>query len=105
MPWQELDKHIKEEGLLPGVPSTKQMQEKGNNLAETDAILLQKIEEDALYIIDLHKKSEAQDKKIEAQDKRLNDYDKKFESYEEENAAFKKQLAEQKKEIESLKKK
>ena len=62
MPWQELDKHIKEKGQLPDVPSTKQMQEKGNNLGETDALLLQKTEENTLYIIDIYKKFEKLEK-------------------------------------------
>lgn len=50
---EEVERHIKNNGTLPGVPSEKEIKATGANLAETDVLLLQKIEELTLYIIDL----------------------------------------------------
>jgi hypothetical protein len=54
----ELDNYIKENNHLPGVPSTEEVMTNGNNLGEMDAILLQKIEELTLYVIELKKENE-----------------------------------------------
>lgn len=53
----ELDKYIKENQHLPGVPTTTEVKSEGIDVGDTQAILLQKLEELTLYII-------AQDKKI-----------------------------------------
>lgn len=50
---EEVKRHIDEKGALPGVPTEKEIKTNGVNLAETDVLLLQKIEELTLYIIDL----------------------------------------------------
>ena len=42
----------------PGVPSEKEVKANGVNLAETDVLLLQKIEELTLYIIELKQEIE-----------------------------------------------
>ncbi|MBS1646511.1 MAG: hypothetical protein JST67_04155, partial [Bacteroidetes bacterium] len=52
MPLQEVERFYKKEHHLPNVPTTKEIQEKGNNLGETDAILLRKIEELTLYLVE-----------------------------------------------------
>jgi hypothetical protein len=52
----EIEKYIAEKKHLPNVPSEKEVLAKGINLGEMDAILLQKIEELTLYIIDLEKR-------------------------------------------------
>lgn len=44
---------------LPNVPSAKQVEEDGINLAQMDAVLLQKIEELTLYNIQMYKQLEA----------------------------------------------
>lgn len=49
---------IAEHSHLPNVPSAVQIQEEGINLGEMDAILLQKIEELTLYLIELKKQNE-----------------------------------------------
>ena len=49
----ETEKYIKEKGHLPDVPSAQEVQENGVSLGEMNAILLQKIEELTLHIIDL----------------------------------------------------
>lgn len=51
----ELDIYIKQNKHLPGVPSTKGIKEKGISLGDTQALLLKKIEELTLYVIELKK--------------------------------------------------
>ena len=46
---------------LPGIPSAQEMVEKGNDLHQTDAKLLEKIEELTLYMIELEKRVRRQD--------------------------------------------
>jgi predicted acyltransferase (DUF342 family) len=52
----EVENFIKTNKHLPDVPSEKEIKEKGINLAKMDAILLQKIEELTLYIIQQEKR-------------------------------------------------
>jgi hypothetical protein len=59
MPLEELDDYISQNKHLPGVPSEYEVITNGNNLGQMDAILLQKIEELTLYVIDLKKENEA----------------------------------------------
>lgn len=51
----EVEKYINENKHLPDVPSAKEINNNGLNLVDMDAILLKKIEEQTLYIIDLQK--------------------------------------------------
>ncbi len=62
---EEVEKYIQQEKHLPGVPSASMVEEEGVNLGEMNAILLQKIEEMTIYIIELNKKIEAQQNEIE----------------------------------------
>ncbi|MCK9204704.1 MAG: hypothetical protein M0P58_09770 [Bacteroidales bacterium] len=64
MPLQEVENFIGQNKHLPGVPSETEVLQKGNNLGEMDAILLQKIEELTLYVIDLKKENDALKKAI-----------------------------------------
>lgn len=73
MPLSELENYYKSNHHLPNVPTTKDIQTNGNNLGETDAVLLQKIEENTLYIVELKKQLEAQQKLIDALSKKLAD--------------------------------
>ena len=59
MPLAELEDYINRHEHLPGVPSAVEVITNGNNLGEMDAILLQKIEELTLYLIELKKENEA----------------------------------------------
>lgn len=52
----ELDKYIKLNKHLPDIPSTTEVAQNGIDLAETQALLLQKVEELTLYIINQNKK-------------------------------------------------
>lgn len=60
----EVEKHIKEKGHLPGVPSAKQVEEKGLNIGEMNALLLKKIEELTLHVIDLKKENQLIHRKL-----------------------------------------
>ena len=51
----ELDKYIGSEKHLPGVPSANEIGEEGIKVGEMNAILLQKVEELTLYVIELQK--------------------------------------------------
>lgn len=55
MPIAELEAYIKEHKHLPGVPSAEEVVEEGIDLAEMNKILLEKIEELTLRIIELEK--------------------------------------------------
>ena len=54
----DLEKFIKRNNHLPDVPSAAEVQEKGFDVADNQAVLLKKIEELTLYIIELNKRLE-----------------------------------------------
>lgn len=56
----ETEKHIKEKGHLPGIPSVAEINANGMDVGEMNAKLLKKIEELTLYVIFLNKKSVVQ---------------------------------------------
>ena len=62
----DVETFIDQNGHLPGVPSQKEVKENGINLAGTDAILLKKIEELTLYLIDQQKRAQQQQEEIDA---------------------------------------
>lgn len=62
---REVEEHIKEKGRLPNVPSEQEVKANGINVGETNALLLQKIEELTLYVIQQQKVMEQQQKEIE----------------------------------------
>jgi hypothetical protein len=51
MPISEVKTFIKEEKHLPGIPSAEEMQLNGIDLAEANKMLLEKVEEMMLYLI------------------------------------------------------
>jgi len=55
MPLTELEGAIETLGHLPGVPSAEEVEESGHALGKMDAILLEKIEELTLHLIDMNK--------------------------------------------------
>jgi hypothetical protein len=63
----EVAKYIKLNKHLPDIPSTAEVTQNGIDLAETQALLLQKVEELTLYVIEQDK----QIKKLEKKVKRL----------------------------------
>ncbi|MBM2815352.1 MAG: hypothetical protein HW421_2114 [Ignavibacteria bacterium] len=58
MPLDELEKHIKQNKHLPGIPSSAEVESEGVVLGEMQAKLLTKIEELTLYLIELKKENE-----------------------------------------------
>ncbi|MGN7787305.1 hypothetical protein ACTJIJ_22415 [Niabella sp. 22666] len=67
----EVEKHIKEKGHLPEVPSAKEVEKEGIALGANQAVLLKKIEELTLYAIEQDKKIAEQNKAMKAQDEIL----------------------------------
>jgi hypothetical protein len=58
-PLDSVETFIQKNSHLPNVPSAQEVSEKGINLGNMDAVLLQKIEELTLYNIQMHKQMEA----------------------------------------------
>jgi trimeric autotransporter adhesin len=58
MPLNEVEQFYKANHHLPNVPSKAEVEEKGTNLAEVDATLLRKIEENTIYLVEINKKLE-----------------------------------------------
>lgn len=56
---------VKENNHLPGVPSAAEVEKEGINVAEMDAVLLKKIEELTLYLIELKKENQIMKAEIE----------------------------------------
>lgn len=59
MPLSEVESFILQHKHLPSIPSEQEILEKGNDLGEMDQLLLQKIEELTLYIIEQQKQIDA----------------------------------------------
>ena len=55
MPLGELERYVNANKHLPNIPSAKEVENNGVNIGEMNALLLEKIEELTLYIIDLQK--------------------------------------------------
>ncbi len=64
LPLTELEIYLKKNKHLPGIPSALEFKDKGQNLAVMQDMLLRKIEELTLYIIELQKINEEQNKII-----------------------------------------
>ena len=62
---REVEEHIEEKGTLPNVPSEEEVKANGISVGKTNALLLQKIEELTLYVIQQQKAMEQQQKEIE----------------------------------------
>lgn len=60
-----VDRYIKANKRLPGMPSAEEMVANGNDLHRTDAKLLEKIEELTLYILDLQRNLKRQQQQID----------------------------------------
>lgn len=74
---QQIEKFIKDHKHLPEISSAKEIGEKGLDLGQNQAKLLQKIEELTLYLIDQNKKLETQQQLILEQGKRLEELERK----------------------------
>jgi hypothetical protein len=65
LPLRDIERFIKTNGHLPEVPSSKIVEEKGISVGEMNAILLKKIEEITLHLIELEKKNAILENQIE----------------------------------------
>lgn len=74
---QETEKHIKEKGHLPGIPSAAEVKANGIDLGEMNARLLQKIEELTLYLIGVKKEVATLSSKVVEQTNQINQLKKK----------------------------
>jgi len=70
MPLAEVESFIQENNHLPDVPSETEVKEKGINVAEMNAKLLQKIEELTLYMIEMKKENDEMKKRLEIVERR-----------------------------------
>lgn len=68
---EEIKTYIDQNKHLPEIPSAKEMEKNGIDLGEMDMLLLKKIEELTLYLIDLNKENQEQKIKMEAQQKEI----------------------------------
>ncbi|TKC04717.1 hypothetical protein FA048_18700 [Pedobacter polaris] len=68
----ELEKYIKENKHLPEMPSAKEAEANGVELGEMNKLLLKKVEELTLLLIDQNKKNDKQDETINKLIKELN---------------------------------
>jgi len=59
LPLDELEDYIQENGHLPNVPTTAEVQANGMELGEMDVLLLEKVEELTLYMLQMEKKVQA----------------------------------------------
>lgn len=71
MPLEKVESFVNENHHLPEVPSEKEVLENGVNVGEMEALLLKKVEELTLYIIEQNKQLKVQAEKIEALEEKL----------------------------------
>ena len=76
----EVEEHIATKGHLPGVPSAKKVKSDGLHLGDMNKILMEKVEELTLYIIEQNKTNSQQRNQIEEQNKRLESLEEKINS-------------------------
>ncbi len=62
---REVEAHIEEHGHLPEVPSAEEVESEGLSVGEAQKIMMQKIEELTLYMIDLKKENEALKERVQ----------------------------------------
>lgn len=66
MPLEELDAFVRANGHLPNVQEAAHMCDEGMNISETSVLLLEKVEELTLYILQLQAQIDRQQKEIDA---------------------------------------
>jgi hypothetical protein len=81
----EVTSYVQEHHHLPEVPSAREIEEKGLDVGDNQAVLLKKIEELTLYLIE-------QNKKQEQINQQLQELEKKMADLQQENEQLKKQI-------------
>jgi hypothetical protein len=62
MPLKELEQYIKQNKHLPDVPTQDEISKNGIDVYEMNAVLLKKVEELTLYVIELEKRIDEMEK-------------------------------------------
>ena len=62
MPLKELEQYIKQNKHLPDVPTQDEISKDGMDVYEMNAVLLKKVEELTLYVIELEKRIDEMEK-------------------------------------------
>lgn len=75
MPLSELRRYINQNDHLPEIPADKEIKEKGLNLGEMNTLLMKKIEELTLYLLEKDKQLKEQEVKINRQEERLDKFE------------------------------
>ncbi len=70
LPLPEVEKYIQEHRHLPGVPSATEVAKEGVDVGDNQAVLLKKIEELTLYVIEQNKLLKQQQERIEVLEKK-----------------------------------
>lgn len=68
---ESVEKHIKEKGHLPSIPSEAEISKNGLSLGENQKLLLQKIEELTLYSIEQNKQLKVQNEQLNIQAQKI----------------------------------
>lgn len=68
----EVEKFVNQNKHLPDVPSAAEVAEKGQAVGEMNAVLLKKVEELTLYIIEQNKRMDEQQRKIQELESKIN---------------------------------
>ncbi|MBL7727914.1 MAG: hypothetical protein JNM68_09515 [Dinghuibacter sp.] len=71
MPLEQVEAFIQTNKHLPGMPSAQEMVTQGNDLGKTDALLLQKIEELTLHLIEMKKENRELQRTVQEQAKEI----------------------------------
>jgi hypothetical protein len=71
MPLSQVEDFIKEKGHLPEVPRAEEVAKEGVELGTNQALLLKKIEELTLHLIEMEKRNNEQDREIERLKKKI----------------------------------
>lgn len=73
MPLSELQSFIRKNNHLPNVPSACEMEESGINLAKSNVMLMEKVEELTLYMLQLKEQLETQNHLLQQQQELINE--------------------------------
>jgi hypothetical protein len=90
VPLYQVEKYIQANKHLPEVPSAAEVKKEGLDLGDNQAVLLRKIEELTLYIIEQNKQAETQKQQLETQQQNMATPATKLEAMEKVLAALKK---------------
>jgi hypothetical protein len=80
-PLSEIETYIKENKHLPEVPSAKEMEANGVQLGEMNMLLLKKVEELTLHLIEQNKKLETQQNQLQTQQMEMNQLKKRVSAH------------------------